>query len=491
LRKTYENYYTAAEAMQVLGVTDGMFYNIIRNGDLEGVKLPGRKQSLYEKARVNQLARELKVFMASRKSASAVFEKATTKQEILESSKLSDAIFGGHIDIERQLAWLSKNPDICYVVKSEWKVVGYAIILPLQAEKIEKIIREEEFTVNLEPDEIGVFKAGETIHLYMAAIGVIPGVTMVEKRMYGSRLISGLMDVIIDLGRRGVIIKTIFARSSKPDGISLLRKIGFTELLSTTEKKNFMIDVEKSGIKEIVEYKQALQDSGVYTFPQTLSELATLIFTDTPPPLAHGIREEYATTFSKAAREGIPACVELSKKTFPDLQQGIASVETRLAWLEKNPDLFYVVKRDDEVVGYTAIIPMKPEKIQKILVNEEFIKDVQPEEIQEFQPGPPLHIYAMTMITKPNISKGKKRAYGSSLVAGLITAITELGKKGVTIHTIYGRSETVDGIRALKRIGFTQIPSVTTMQNFALKMDESDAPLFREYKRALSDFPHK
>ena len=47
------------------------------------------------------------------------------------------------------------------------------------------------------------FRRGETIHLYMGAIGVIPGVTLAEKRTFGSKLISGLMDVIINLGKRG------------------------------------------------------------------------------------------------------------------------------------------------------------------------------------------------------------------------------------------------------------------------------------------------
>ena len=481
LRKSFKDYYTASQAMRALGVTEGMFYNFIRNGDLEGTTLPGRKQKVYEKSKIDHLAHELKAFVATRKTSPTTFEKATTRQDILESTKLSDAIFGGHIDLERQMSWLEKNPDICYIAKNEGKVVGYAVLLPLSLRKIEKILREDEFTVNIDASELREFRRGETIHLYMGAIGVIPGVTIAEKRTFGAKLISGLMDVIIELGKRGVIITTIFARSTKPDGIALLRKLGFTEILSITDKKNFMVDVEKSGIKEIVEYKQALKESGVYIFPQTLDELATNIFTE--KPLIHDINDEYPTTFSKARREDIPACVKISQKTFPNLRQGITSIETRLAWLEKNPDLFYVVKRENEVVGYTAILPMEPEKIERILANKEFLKDMKPEEILEFKPGKPLHVYVMTMVTKPGISKAKKRAYGSSLIAGLVTAITELGKKGIIIDMLYGRSDTFDGIRAMKHIGFTQILSTTNMQNFILKIQESN--LFREYRQAL------
>jgi hypothetical protein len=307
---------------------------------------------------------------------------------------------------------------------------------------------------------------------------------MLEKRTYGSKLVSGLMDIIISLGRRGVIIRTVFARSTKPDGIRLLRHIGFTELLSTTEKKNFMIDIEKSGIKAIMQYKQALRESGMYTFPQTLNELLDEL------PLMEiegNTTEEGTSTFSRANQEDIPACVKLSQETFQGLPQGIATIKTRLGWMEKNPDLFYVVKHNGEVVGYTATIPMQPEKIYKILANEEHMKDVRPDEIQEFKPGNPLHVYLMTMVTKPSISKAKKRAYGSTLIRGLIGTIIDLGKRGVTIETLYGRSETVDGIRALRRMGFTQIPTVTDMKNFVLKVDESDSPLIQEYKRTLKE----
>ncbi len=107
--------------------------------------------------------------------------KMTTQEELLKSTKISDAIFGGHIDVDRQLAWLKRNPDIGYVVKSEGKVVGYTIILPLKPEKIEKLMREEEHTINLEPEEIQTFEPGVPLHLYGGAIGVLPGISFCGK----------------------------------------------------------------------------------------------------------------------------------------------------------------------------------------------------------------------------------------------------------------------------------------------------------------------
>ncbi len=95
----------------------------------------------------------------------------------------------------------------------------------------------------------------------MASIAIAPNVTLTEKQHYGSQLLAGILDVLISLGRKGVILETIVARSIAPDGIRLMRGIGFTEIPSITRRRNFIIEVEKSGLKEIIQYKQALQES--------------------------------------------------------------------------------------------------------------------------------------------------------------------------------------------------------------------------------------
>lgn len=196
-------------------------------------------------------------------------------------------------------------------------------------------------------------------------------------------------------------------------------------------------------------------------------------------------RNEDSTIFSKATREDLPACIEIGTSTYPSIQQGITSLETRLAWFEKNSDLFYVVRHKGEIVGYTYLLPMTSEKIQRILENKEFVKDVKPEEIEEFKPGTSLHIYIGTMRTKQGISKTEKRAYGVRLIGGLITTFIALMEKGITFDTLYARSETVDGIRALKHMGFSQISITNSYKNFALKMSQEGKKVIQKYKEAI------
>ena len=258
--KESKDYYTAAQAKEILGATDSMLYTYVDNGALERIIPPGKKQGVYRRDQVDQLARDLKIYIVTRQKHTSIFSKMTTREEVLESTKLSDAIFGGHIDVDRQMAWMQRNPDIAYVVKSEGKVVGYAIILPLTSEKIAKLLRDEEYTVNLEPEEIQLFEPSVPLHLYGGAIGVLPGITLAEKRAYGTRLVGGLIDTLIDMGRRGIVFADFTARSTKPDGIRLLRNIGFTQIESITEKKDFILNVEMSGAREIMQYKRALKE---------------------------------------------------------------------------------------------------------------------------------------------------------------------------------------------------------------------------------------
>lgn len=268
LRTTYQDFYTASQAMKELGVTEGMFYNFIRNGDLQGTTLPGRKQKLYSKQAVEQLARELRAFAVTRKKISSQFARAT-KEDVADCARISGTIFDAAFAVEKQIAWMEKNPDICYVVKNiDNKVVGHVLMLPLEPEIIEKILREEIFSLNLETRDIGTFEPGKPLHLYMASIAVEPKLTLTEQHTYGARLIAGLMDVLINFGKQGIILATLTARSSTSDGIRLMRGIGFTEIPSTTRMKNFLIEVEKSGIKEIMQYKQALRESGVNVFSE-------------------------------------------------------------------------------------------------------------------------------------------------------------------------------------------------------------------------------
>lgn len=65
---------------------------------------------------------------------------------------------------------------------------------------------------------------------------------------------------IAEVDSRGIIIRSIKAHSTKPDGIRLMRHMGFTELETTIPgMHDFVIQVADSGIPFLQEYKEALR----------------------------------------------------------------------------------------------------------------------------------------------------------------------------------------------------------------------------------------
>ena len=63
-------------------------------------------------------------------------------------------------------------------------------------------------------------------------------------------------------------------------------------------------------------------------------------------------------------------------------------------------------------------------------------------------------------------------------------------ENGINIDTLYTKSDTVDGIRILKHIGFTEVPSLSTkFRNYTLRMNEEGKQLLEKYKHTLYKTP--
>lgn len=264
LKAVYKDYYTASQAKQVLSITDGMLYNFIRNGEIEPVKLPGRKQSVYKREQIDKLARILMPFTVRKVVKETKFMRAT-KEDLATIMEISNTLFGAGRSVtplERRVGWLTRNPDTYHVLKQGEQIVGYVTLLPFKpgSEKIKGLLGGTT-AVAITPDDIVEFQPGVHTDIYIMSIGVLPTEDPTEKHTYGASLLRGTTNLLIELGRKGVIIETIAARSDTPDGIRLMRHIGFTEIEPLLPgKRAFIIRVEESGIPLIMQYKQALRE---------------------------------------------------------------------------------------------------------------------------------------------------------------------------------------------------------------------------------------
>lgn len=255
-----EAYYTAQKAQEILDMTySGLKYQV-SIGNIKAEVPKGRRQSYYRAQDVEQIARDLKAFSLYRKNKPTQFTRVKTIEEMNDCLEISKALFGSERgDTTKHMNIIEKNPETYYMIKDEDQIIGYTALWPIKSGKLEMLLAQT-IPVKISPQDIEVFKEGKSLDIYINVIGIKPGFTREEKRSYGSRLISGLIEVIISLGERGITVGAIGARSNMPDGIRLMKGIGFTEIVPLTpERRTFIIDMNESGIPFVLKYKEKLR----------------------------------------------------------------------------------------------------------------------------------------------------------------------------------------------------------------------------------------
>lgn len=261
-------YITAKAAKRMLGnVSDGMLRYYVTKNLIDRFVPSDRAQGFYKLEDVKRVAEKNKEYMPKR---SIKFSRGTI-DDLRTCDRVLDHAFGEgpwSNPLERRTTWLEKNPNALYVLKVDSEVVGCIFLLPLTQHKVEQI-QLSESTPGIYADEILEYIPGARVHLYaLSACVYASDGKNTTKRFYGSRLVNGLLREIVALGKQGVIIETIAARTryvpgnpyKTKDGLNLLQGIGFAEVESITSHRNFEIDVRRSGIPGILAYKQALRE---------------------------------------------------------------------------------------------------------------------------------------------------------------------------------------------------------------------------------------
>ena len=256
---------TAKEARERIGIPQSSFYNLVRKGVLNGVLLPGRRESIYSELEIDKYTRSILMhLMICRKKLSTSFVRVTSREEMGKCLDISQELFGvGREILDECMEMIEKNDRICYALKTDDQTfIGYTGITPLKPGKLEGVLAQT-LPVRVSIEDMEVFESGKRLDIFIGVMAVKPSVTSAEKHMYGARLIAGLAGTIIDLGRDGIIIDNIAARSGTPDGIRLMRHIGFTEIeRATPERRTFIVRVKESGLPFIEQYKAALAEQG-------------------------------------------------------------------------------------------------------------------------------------------------------------------------------------------------------------------------------------
>ncbi|HVB20715.1 MAG TPA: helix-turn-helix domain-containing protein [Ktedonobacteraceae bacterium] len=199
---------------------------------------------------------------------------------------------------------------------------------------------------------------------------------------------------------------------------------------------------------------------------------------------------QYATdtsVFEKAQEEDIEGITELCIELFG--KNGTASYETRLAQYRSDPDIFYVTKQDDVIVGYVGMFPLRQEAIEQIMSGEDEatfrVGILSPENITQFKPGEADNVFLVIGVKQ---KLPKTRLYGARTITGAIETMEQFARQGVIIKKLYGTSRTHDGIKLAKDLQFKQVTPVSEKDDllrFELDLETTKNPLFSEYQHII------
>jgi hypothetical protein len=263
--KAPEGYYTASEAIKRLNMPRTTFHHYVKIGKIKKKVPYGHKEGFYEKAYIDRMAEASQLYAIQYAEDPATFSIASD-DDLPGIYDVLISLWGptNATTTETRLSWRKVNQEMDYVVKQEGIVVGFVNIKPLTHEAIEKYIHREIQVKDLKPEDILPFKSGVPLECEVG-IAVRAGVHGPKK--YGMRLIGGMIDVMKDFARRGVVIKAMYTRSSTPDGINLAHGLGFKEMASSVEQnsKLFILDFEKSDSPFVREYRELLKKSDQQT----------------------------------------------------------------------------------------------------------------------------------------------------------------------------------------------------------------------------------
>jgi hypothetical protein len=268
-------YLTATQAKKRLGgISDGKFRSYIHEGKIERLVPPGMKQGFYKREDVEKLAREIDSFWESGAIAPRTQFHMAAPEDIPAIAAIDEKTFNtGKEDAEPKEVyrrwiektyrrWMTKNPQVFFVLRnSANKVVGFAALLPMKKETMDRFVRGEIGMADIPSDDVDLFEPGKPLHVYIIALCIDPAYKAATKEEYGAMMVRGLFAHLLELAQRGVEIETITARNEKdkPDGKRLLQKLGMPQLRSpVADMFLFSVRVADSGYSLLMKYSDTL-----------------------------------------------------------------------------------------------------------------------------------------------------------------------------------------------------------------------------------------
>jgi hypothetical protein len=181
-------------------------------------------------------------------------------------------------------------------------------------------------------------------------------------------------------------------------------------------------------------------------------------------------------------------------------RDGTPSYDARLEIWQKNPDVYYIVRQEEIVVGYISLLWFDDEALKTLMgptpkqtritpAGSGVYSITGPEHIQKFVDGQPIESLFISLGVRPGMSNIEQRDYAIKLLRGTQDVLVSFAERGMPVHTLYATSERGDGIRMARKLGMKEIEYAGDhLLRYEIDVEKSNHPLFKPYKEALDEW---
>jgi hypothetical protein len=238
-----KNYYTAEEAAKKLDIPKSTFHLLVRKGEISKVVLPLRKQGVYSKKEIDEIAeRKEKMLQEIDKSPNILEFKIPNREDLEQLIEIERDCYHEDtiIPISTILERMKYNPENIHVLKDIRKnrVVGSITMSPIKEETLYRLINLEIDETQVEVQEYLPYIKDKPLDCYV--VSIIAEQSIAEK-YYASRLLIETVNYLIELLERGINIKNIYTVATTEKGEKLAKDLGLKQIKNEWkgEKEDF------------------------------------------------------------------------------------------------------------------------------------------------------------------------------------------------------------------------------------------------------------
>lgn len=247
------DYYTASEAMKVLGLSKAEFHRRANAGRIPKYTPPGKKQSVYPKRDINAIASTMNVVFEHHDKF--IFSKSTPADQ-KEEMIIGIRCFGQDFitPLAERIRFQQESEFTFWSLKVEGKVVGYISTFHFLPEFLDDLLTGRRIEREISIKVMLPFKRLEPFEIYIDVLAMDPTLSHHLQHLYAGILVSRFADTLLSLVGNGYFIKKIYTVTATQEGDNLVRKLGFRLMEGKSivpGRTAYEFDLDEAGIQRL------------------------------------------------------------------------------------------------------------------------------------------------------------------------------------------------------------------------------------------------